>query len=370
MIEDWNQAIIEAVKKQTPPPCLVTRNLTIFHLAIFEAVKEIHDRDFSEAAQISAASIAAERAFTLLFPGQTLPPVPRVQETEAIVRKVSLLKADEVVKAREDDGSSTTVHYIPSDKPGQWRRTPPAFRPPEFPHWGKVKPFFVDDVTKFRAPPPPSLNSPEYAADVNRVKEIGGKVSAVRTEEQTLIARFWSDFSYTTSPGGHWNDIARQMTMQGKCSAYKTARIFAVLNVALGDTCIAIWDTKYHYNFWRPVTAIQRASEDGNAATEEDKTWMSMLPSPPHPEYVSGHSGLSGAAAAILEHFFGTKEISFDADSDTIKDVKRHFTSFSACAEEIAQSRVYGGIHYPFAGREGLKLGRKIAAAVIAGLAE
>ncbi len=370
LIEDWNRAFLEAVRKETPPPCLVTRNLVIFHVAIFEAVKEFRDRQFSEAAQERAAHIAAGRVFSLMFPSEIPPVVQKDSDADALVRAVSLAKVAEVMKSRENDGSSTTVHYVPSEKLGQWRRTPPRFRPPEFPHWGKVKPFFLPDVTKFRASPPPPLTSEQYAADLNRVKEIGGATSTLRTDEQTMIAKFWSDFSYTTSPGGHWNDIARAMSLKRGLKVAESARLFAVLNVALADTCITIWDTKYYYNFWRPCTAIQRADEDGNDATAGDKAWQSLLPCPPHPEYVSGHSGLSGASATVLEHFFGSGPVAFEADSDTVKDTKRHFTSFSACAEEIAQSRVYAGIHFPSAGREGLKLGRKVAEAVLAGFKE
>jgi membrane-associated phospholipid phosphatase len=246
----------------------------------------------------------------------------------------------------------------------------PTFRPPEFPHWGKVKPFAVGDVTQFRAPPPPALGTVLYAEEVNLLKEMGGKISTKRTAEQTVIARFWADFSYTSSPGGHWNEIARDICRQRTLSVAETAKIFAVLNITLADSCIAIWDTKYHYNYWRPVTALQRADEDAVDSTTVDKAWEPLLRTPPHPEYVSGHSGISGAAAAILEHFFGKKDISFEAESDDVKDTKRRFTSFEACAAEIAQSRIYGGIHFPAAGREGLTMGRKIAAKVLTVFAE
>ncbi len=138
-----------------------------------------------------------------------------------------------------------------------------------------------------------------------------------------------------------------------------------MLNVALADACIAVWHCKYHYNFWRPVTAIRRADEDGVPSTQADPEWEPLLVTPPHPEYVSGHSGESGAATAVLERFFGIDEVDFDASSDDIKDVKRRFTSFSVCAEEIAMSRVYGGIHYPMSGTEGLRLGQRVAAEVI-----
>jgi|JI6StandDraft_1071083.scaffolds.fasta_scaffold00721_2 hypothetical protein len=366
IIEDWNEAFLNAVRKETPPPCLVSRNLPIFHLAIHRAVKAAVERKLDESAQQQTAHLAARSAFLTFFPSQS-------KMSEKLDAGISTSTASDTIhhivdeavqrtfKEREGDGSSTTIHYVPNEKPGQWRRTPPNFRPPEFPHWGKVKPFILGDVTKFRAPPPPALDSPLYAEEVNCIKAIGGKLSTVRTAEQTLIAKFWADFSYTSSPPGHWNEIAREICRTRKIPTAETARFFALLNVTLADTCVTIWDSKYHYNYWRPVTAIQRADEDDNEATTADKTWVPLLSTPPHPEYVSGHSGISGAAAAIMEHHFGTKDISFEASSDDVKDMKRRFTSFQTCAEEIAQSRIYGGIHYPAAGSEGLALGRKIA---------
>lgn len=130
--------------------------------------------------------------------------------------------------------------------------------------------------------------------------------------------------------------------------------------MTMADACIVIWDSKYHYNYWRPITAIQRADEDNNDATAADKAWEPLLVNPPHPEYVSGHSGVSGAAAAVLEHYFGFDDVHFSAVSDDVPGVKRTFSSFQACAEEIARSRVYGGIHFTSAGREGLAMGRRV----------
>lgn len=370
VVQDWNYTFLQAVRKEAPPPCLVSRNLPIFHLAVHRAVQGVIKEGLNEAVQNQAAHLAARAAFLTFFPShgkmaeQMDAKVP-VAEVPERCREIVKTSVERTFKERENDGSSTTVHYIPSDKPGQWRRTPPTFRPPEFPHWAKVKPFAVGDVKAFRAPPPPALDSPAYAEEVNLLKEMGGKVSNKRTEEQTMIAKFWADFSYTSSPAGHWNEIAREVTTDHKMTVAETARVFATLNVTLADTCITIWDTKYHYNYWRPVTAIRRADEDSNDATVADKNWEPLLKTPPHPEYVSGHSGISGAAAAVMDHFFGAKDISFEASSDDVKDVRRRFTSFKACAEEIAQSRIYGGIHFPAAGREGLKMGRLIAEKVL-----
>ncbi len=364
IVEDWNEAFLNAVRKETPPPCLVSRNLPIFHLAVHRSLKAAAALSAGE--QRQAAHLASRTAFLSFFPSQTrmaegLDASLGVRIESDAVRQLVAREVARTFQEREGDGSSTTVHYVPSDKPGQWRRTPPNFRPPEFPHWGQVRPFLVDQAASYRVPPPPALDSARYAQEVNEVKAIGGKTSTLRTAEQTLIARFWADFSYTSSPPGHWNEIAREICRRQALPLAESARFFALLNLTMADACICIWNNKYHYNYWRPVTAIQRADEDGNPATQPDPAWEPLLRTPPHPEYVSGHSGVSGAAAAILEHQFGTQGIAFQASSDDVKDTLRRFTSFEACAREIALSRIYGGIHYPAAGEEGLKLGRRIA---------
>lgn len=370
VVEDWNAAFLQAVRKETPPPCLVSRNMPIFHLCMHRAIQEVIAAKGSDDEQQLVASQAARLAFLNFFPSQTklAEGLSPQQTIPARLHDIAQKVVDRTFAERADDGASTTIHYVPSDKPGQWRRTPPNHRPPEFPHWGEVRPFVLADAKSFRAPAPPALDSEAYAKDLNEVRELGGKASTTRTAEQTLIARFWADFSYTTSPAGHWNDIAREISLSRKMPLAKAAKLFATLNLAMADSCICIWNTKYRYNYWRPVTAIQRADEDGNSVTQPDIAWEPLLVTPPHPEYVSGHSGVSSAAATVLEHYFGFDEIRFSASSDDVRDVKRQFTSFKACAEEISRSRVYGGIHFPSACREGLVLGRKVAEAVLAKL--
>ena len=195
----------------------------------------------------------------------------------------------------------------------------------------------------------PDIAGEAFAKDLAEVRDLGGKDSAKRTAAETETAKFWSDFSYTTSPPGHWNDIARQLA--ARLSLTESARLFALFNLAMADAGIATWEGKYHYNFWRPVTALNR---------DPAAKWEPLLATPPHPEYVSGHSAFSGAAAAVLESCFGTDALSFTAASDTVPNVSRRYRSLKACAAEISRSRVLGGIHFPSACREGLTLGRKV----------
>lgn len=337
----WNEAFQRWVREQTPPPCLTSRNLALLHLALWRVV-ESKPKDLSTALHHAASEVCSS-----LFPTQSaeIDQLLPVREGGQGAREI----ARRVLDSRAGDGSSTTVHYVPRSDPGQWRRTPPTNRPPELPHWRNVTPFLLKSADQFRPPVPPSLIGDDFARDLEEVQRLGGKISAQRTNFETESAHFWSDFSYTTSPPGHWNDIARQLA--ARLDLRESARLFAQLNLALADTAIATWDCKYHYNFWRPVTAVQASGA---------KDWLPVLNTPPHPEYVSGHSAFSGAAVAVLTSFFGSDKLRFTASSDTVKEKRREYRSPQACAVEISQSRVFGGIHFPTSCREGLVLGRKV----------
>jgi hypothetical protein len=252
------------------------------------------------------------------------------------------------------------VPYIPSDLPGAWRRTPPFFRPPLTPQWRYVVPFCLPELESFMPPAPPALDSPEYAEAVNYVKAIGGVGSTLRTPEQSLIAQFWSDFSYTSMPPGHWHLIAQRVARQRSNSLEENARLLALISLAQADGAIVCWETKFKYNLWRPITAIQRADEDNNPLTEPDKNWAQFLPSPPFPSYTSGHSAFSKASAQVLTHFYGTDAITFGTTSDALPGVVRTFNSFAECADEVGMSRVYGGFHFMFDNVAGKECGRKV----------
>jgi membrane-associated phospholipid phosphatase len=262
-----------------------------------------------------------------------------------------------IVNLRAADGASTERPYIPSALPGQWQRTPPFFRPPLTPHWRHVQPFCLTAIEPFLPAPPPALESPEYAAALNEVKLLGGKGSPVRTEEESLIAVFWSDFSYTSMPPGHWHEIAASIASERGLSLAETARMFALLGMAQADAAIVCWEAKFNWNFWRPVTAIRRADEDGNPLTVPDKDWDHFLPSPSFPAYTSGHSTFSAASGRALTRFFGTDRIPFTAGSDSLPGVYRSFESVQACVDEIGMSRIYGGVHFSFDNFEGKRTG-------------
>jgi membrane-associated phospholipid phosphatase len=252
------------------------------------------------------------------------------------------------------------VVYTPGVGPGYWRPTPPAFAPALLPQWGDVAPFGVKQADKYVPKAPPALSSRKYAEEVAEVQEIGSATSTTRTADQTVIARFWANGGGTATPPGHWNQITRTVIFNSGLGLGEEARLFALLNVALADAAIVSWQTKYEYNYWRPVAAIREADTDGNAATIADPTWTPLLVTPPFPEYTSGHSTFSGAAAAVLAGYFGTDNIAFTTESDDAPGIIRSYPSFSAAAAESGQSRIYGGIHFQSGNRFGLSSGKKV----------
>lgn len=376
----WNKAFLEAVQLSSTAPGLASRNSAILHAAMHDGIAAIRGRDTFLLVDTQApgpvdegafAEIIGARMLELFYPslrGKTRAMLDeRTREYDPEVLDAASSYALVVIKAaldsRKADGAANTLTYVPKDELGKWRRTPPNYRPPELSHWYNVDPFVLPSAGYFRPPPPPALDSPEYAESVNEVMRLGGTNEATsRTGEQTLIANFWSCFSYTSTPAGHWHHILSDIIdRRGIDDLLFIARAHALLGIALADAGVAAWDCKYYYEFWRPVQAIHSADLDGNPLTAKDPDWESLLEAPPHPEYVSGHSTFSGAGAQMLQNIFGTDSIRFTATSSSYPDAPREYTSLQACAEECGMSRIHGGIHFGFSNREGLKLGRRVA---------
>jgi len=381
---EWNALALDCIRVDNSSPTLSTRNLALLHTAVYDAVNSItrthqpygFQLDAPPGASVEAAAVGAAYEVMLnLYPPlefwaddlflswfSTVAHDRALTNGLAIGRDVALL----VLDRRSADGASTEVTYLPSTAPGQWQRTPPAFRPPLAPHWRYVDLFCLPELESYVPGPPPALDSAEYAAALNEVKAIGGKNSVVRTPEQSEIAVFWSDFSYTAMPPGHWFEIAATVALDRNNTLAENARMFALLSLAQADAAIVCWEAKYRYNLWRPITAIRLADADGNPATEPDAAWDHFLAAPPFPAYTSGHSTFSKASAQVLTEFYGTDAVAFTATSDSLPGVTRTFQSLAACADEIGLSRIYGGIHYPFDNRAGKACGAKIGSYVFA----
>ena len=277
-----------------------------------------------------------------------------------------------ILALRADDGSDAPwvdPNYPQGTEPGEWRFTPDAPVQLAFaPNWGKVTPFVLKKGSQFRPPPPYQLSGKKYAADYNEIKLIGGDnitTPSARTPDQTEIGLFWIESSPLA-----WNRLARAISASSGLDLWENARLFGLLNLAMADGYIGSWEAKYHYKFWRPITAIRLGDTDGNPDTDAVSDWTPLQWTYPMPDHDSGHAVQGGVAAEILKQFFGTDDIPFTICSTTVgagstctdpSPVLRSYSSFSEAADENAVSRIYIGIHFRRAVETGVQHGRQIA---------
>jgi len=377
VVVDWNAIAITAVGAAGQSGSLQERSLAISSVAVSDAVNAM-TRKFTGygstltppagASTTAAALGAAYRALTQLVPSQT-------QFLDTNLAQ-SLAKfgvstsdpgfifggtvADEIVAMRAGDGAAQAQYpYTPPNAgaPGVWIPTPPAFAAASLPGWVFVQPWVLESGAQFRPDEGPDLTSHRYARDLNEVKELGALNSATRTAEQTNIARFWVAPAVVI-----WNGVLRQIALGLDLDESEAARDFALMNVAGADARIACWDAKYAFNFWRPVTAIQRADEDGNPATEADPSWTPLIATPNFPEFVSAHTTISSAMATVLTLLFDDDPgVAFTPTSPTNPGFVRAWTTFSEGVREVIDARVYSGIHFRSSDERGAKLGRQVA---------
>ncbi len=354
---ELNSSALQAVCRQSLPPPVVARNLAVLHLAVEDAW--LHAPADHELAALAAGATVAEALFPSWLPSagvQTVSAQLTAPATSAAWRTGRQI-AERWLASRADDESNSFVNYVPQTGAGAWRRTYPQFRPPELPNWPLVKPFAIRRAQDFVFPGPPALDSERWTRALAEMKARGGRQAPQRSADEELIARFWSDFSYTCTPPGHWNVIAAEVVRTENLSPDAAVRLFATLNTAMADAGIVCWEAKYARNFWRPITALNPSADP--------EGWLPLLNTPPHPEYPSGHSMFSGAAAEVLSSALGRDTCAVAVPSDALPGVIRHYTSFSAIAAEISQSRVLGGIHYPFSCADGLTVGRSVGREVL-----
>jgi hypothetical protein len=431
VVMEWNAVAIEAAKEDHAigapglqfGPTRTARALAIESIAVYDSVNAIDrsctpflvsDVHASAGASIEvAAAQAAHDTLSALYPylqqslfdpalAADLAKIPPGIARQGVA--VGKAVAQEVLADRANDGSQKDaigqpVNYVYGQMPGQWR--PDPLHPdatPLTPDWGQVTPFAVQSATQFGAPPPPSITSKEYADAFEEVKAYGGDgvhTPTIRTDEQTITGLWWG---YDAQPGlcapiRLYNQIAEVLSKQEGLSEIENARFFALVNVALADAGITVWNDKYRYSFWRPVTAI-RENDPGTGPTglgsgnpylvgQGDPTWQPLgAPAdnnngtnftPPFPSYTSGHAGFGGALFEMMKDYFGTDNIRFTANSDEFNTITvdqnghprplepRTFDSFSQAAEENGQSRIYLGIHWQFDKVQGIKSGDEIA---------
>lgn len=374
VVLDWNSVLLDAIRVDKTAPPRASRAMAMVQVAVYDAVVGIkkgyepyHVNETAPAgASAEAAAVeAAYQVLVALFPNQAATFAAERTESLAAIPDGTAENdgvawgrhvAEETLALRQADHAGETLPYEAPIGGGWWT----GQTPPLLPNWPYVTPWSMTHGGQFRPDAPPPTTSKEYLAAFREVRRLGRKDSSARTAEQTQIALFWADGPGTATPPGHWMVVAQGISRDRGLSLLENARLFALLGIAVADAGIVAWDVKYRYSNWRPITGIQHADQDGNPETVADPTWESLIPTPPFPSYISGHSTFSSAAARVIALFFGTDQIAFDTTSDGLPGVTRSFDSLSEAAEEAGQSRVYGGIHWQFDNQEGLASGRAL----------
>lgn len=378
VILQWNRVLMETVRTpgQQPATIMPVRSYAIMHAAMFDAVNSIDgsytsyltDVPGSQNASIEAAAAqAAHDVLVGLYPTRAA-----IFDTELAISlqgidenraqqgiRVGQIVAEQMLAARANDGWNVTppAYSLPAT-PGNWQPAPGSAT---FTHYPSVIPFGIISGTQFRPSPPPPLTSATYAADLNEVKELGSATSATRTADQTHVAQLWAGVGTPTNFLFVWNNVARTVATTRDITTVEKARLFALTNFALHDALQTTFASKFYYGLWRPVSAIRRADEDGNANTTGDPAWSSLITAPPYPSYAGNMAAIGTSQSTILGLFFGRDDISFQHTWEGANGATRSYAGFGAMANEQERARVYGGIHFTFDNVAGQSVGRNVA---------
>ena len=375
VIMDWNaKADAIGIEKQLPN-APNARGLAMLHIAMFEAVNAI-DRRYAPyklnlaaertTSKEAAAASAAYDILVALYPDQkadldaTLAAsLSGIAETEAKSKGIELGKkaAAGIIALRANDSSDKTENYRPYTMPGVYvpTATPIESTSPA------LTPWVMGTGSQFRPGPPPALSSETWTRDLNEIREIGSRNSSKRTAEQTNIGRFW----FQTGPRTY-NPIVKQIAMARKMDVVDCARLFALSSIAGVDAFIAVFDAKYTYNLWRPVTAIRNADLTSNAATPREESWMPLGVTPTHPEYPCAHCIVAAAISTVLQSVAGDEVDAISLTSPTAPGVTRKWTRLQDYSDEVSNARIYAGFHYRFSTEVGKDMGKKIGQLTVA----
>jgi hypothetical protein len=387
-VTDWNETASTAIVSTAgqPPPVSVL-SFAMVQGAVYDAVNAIdrgHRPYLVQAlarptdSKDAAAATAAFRVLVALFPAQQTTLQARYDASLAAIADtppgakaagiaIGEQAAAAMLSARADDGRFGPFTPVIGTTPGAWRPTPPAFATDPAPWVGNVRPFLVPDAEMLRTRGPNPLTSRAYARDFNEIKSDGALHSTTRTPDETDAAIFWQDHVFAL-----WNRVFRIVAANQALSIDDSARMLAMTNLAAADAAIGCWNDKYHWNFWRPITAIHEADTDGNPATTADPNWLPLfdpatpvasppaLVTPPFPDHPSGHNCAAGAIVRTLQSFFATDRIAFSVRSNK-SGTTRSFTRLSDALRENINARVWAGIHFRTADVQGAILGEKVA---------
>lgn len=372
VVTEWTTTAGEIAVAGKLPPGGAYRAMAVVQTSVYDSVNAITKRypsvrapvQAAAGASVEAAVAAANRAtLSALVPGQqaatdkayqaALAALPDGQaKTEGIA--VGERAAAAILAMCAKDGYDALDSYRPYTKPGLYVPTVG----PDLAHWPKRKPWLLASADQFRPGPPPSLTSALWARDYNEIKALGSKQSTQRTAEQTAIARFWE----ARVPTIYLPVVLSVATASGR-ELTRNARLLAIATQAMDDALIAVADAKYHYNFWRPITAIRNGDLDGNDATERDASWTPFIDTPMHPEYPCAHCIISASVATVLGAEVGDGTMpTLRGTSPTAPGVTRSWTTIEAFIQEVANARIYDGVHYRNSAEVGTAMGRKVGA--------
>jgi hypothetical protein len=372
VVTEWNVIagnVTLAAGLGAPP---ANRTLALVQTAVYEAVNAITKRyppdrvtlETAPGASIDAAVAAANRAVLSRLVPQQQAAIDKAYATalgaitDGPAKNAGIAVGEQAAAAvlawRADDGAGTPERYRPATTAGVY--VPTAL--PAVPQWPQRKPWVMASCDQFRPGPPPALTSDTWARDYNEIKAVGGKSSAARTAAQTDIARFWE----AVSPVIYYPVVRSVANMPGR-EVTQNARLFALTGQAMDDAMIAVFDAKYHYNFWRPVTAIRNGDIDGNDATERDAGWVPFIDTPMHPEYPCAHCIVSGAVGGVLIVEIGMGPTpTLSTTSPAAPDAVRTWTKIDDFMNEVANARIYDGVHYRNSTEVGTAMGKQIGA--------
>lgn len=377
LVVDWNKTLISILGTPGAQPATIhpTRSFAILQAAEYDAVVSVTHvgrpylrrvRVHGPASAAAAADQAAHDVLTGLYPGeastadsQLAAELAAIPDGAAKDRGIGVghAAAGQLLASRSNDGSALAPPpFVPGTAPGDYQLTPPKFAPPVFTNWGGITPFVLESGSQFRPEPPPPVTSARYARALSVVESLGEDTSTTRTPDQTAAAKFWS----AAPIWNVWNEVTQGQVAGHDSSLEAATTVFATLDLALADTAIGLYDAKYHYRVWRPVTAIREGATTGNPQIVPNPAWNPLTPTAPDPSYPGAHSGFSFAAATVLSAFFGDDQ-PVTVASDALPGQTRSFPDFLAAATEAALSRIFAGQHTPLDDRAGRRLGASIA---------
>jgi len=379
VITDWDDKALIAVTPMASlggtNPYMAQRMMAMVHTAMFDTVNSIERRYQPYLVQLPADPTTSKEAAAAAAAAKVLATIDTKTAAEMTAALASYLasiadgpaKSDgvklgevvgaKILEARKNDGSDAPDAYRPITTPGVY--VPTAITISSM--WPNMKPFAIATPSQFRPGPPIALESKEWAAEYNELKDYGGHISAKRAPGQTETARFW-----LIGPPAAYHPFLRQLVTAKQMSVVASARFMALAAIGINDAIIAVLDAKYHYNFWRPITAIRNGDLDGNSATDREATWQPIANTPMHPEYPCSHCIQSGAVAGVVKSVLGTEDIPEIAmTSPTAPGVTHRFTNMRAYADEVANARIWAGFHYRFSTRVGTEMGFRIGEYVV-----